>query len=316
MVLADRMAAVAATVPQAGSDRAPAEVALVAVGCAVLICVAVVVVRRARVRVRRPDPAPDTPAAAADPADAVVAGPESAGTARWRLRGPVLVPAIVAVVLVSALATAVYVLGSGHETHHRGSAAAAASPVPGEFPVNGGSSAKASPGAGQHRATGKPGAGSALGAASPGPGRSAGQGGAAGSGSGSGLSGSSNSSAPSDPSTSAPNSPPPASPTPTTPTLVLPASPVELPKSPVAEDYYDGYLTLTAVGGAINYTASVPSGQTDYNIYLGSNSNLSVSGVIEPGSPFQLLVEVDPLVAGGPAPYITVNGETVTFSFP
>jgi hypothetical protein len=94
-MLAGRVALVAAAAPPAGSDRAPAEIALLGVGGAVLIAVVAVGIRRVRVRGWRPG-----------------GGLVDDSRVRPRLhrRAGLLVPAVAVVVLAATLGAAV-VLG-------------------------------------------------------------------------------------------------------------------------------------------------------------------------------------------------------------
>lgn len=334
MVVASRVVAMAVAVSHAGPDRAPGEVALLGVCGAALVAIAAVVIRRGRVRrwrpgralgnaarasrgpspekaaVRdgpddsgvgdtRPDPAwlDDVRAGSAEHAepDAIVDGGESAGGSRWRPQAGVLVPAAVVVLLAGGIGMAVVMGGSGHGPASGGSAAAGVDPVPGQ--LQSASASPTSPRPGKHPANG------AHAAASPGPGKSPGHGGAAAAaGSGSASSGSSGSShTPASPATS-----PPANSPPSAPALVLPSQSIELQPTTSLDPAYVGSFTITAEGGAVSYTITVPSaaGGTDVTITPSS-------GTLSDGQQATITVSMDL-----PASYVTVSpGGTVQFTW-
>jgi uncharacterized membrane protein YgcG len=216
-------AAAAAASSHSAPDRAPGEVALLGVCCAVLIAVAAAVVRRGRARrwlpgralvdvVRasrrtgaeeaavgdgpddarvcdtRPDLAQldDLRAGCAEDAEpAVVVDGDSASGFRWHPQTGVLVPAAAVILLACGMSMAVVIVGSRHSPASHGSAAAGLDPGPGQLQTAS-ASATTSPQPGKHPANGT------HAAASSGPRKYPSNGtAAAASGSGSGSSGTS-----------------------------------------------------------------------------------------------------------------------------
>jgi hypothetical protein len=241
---------------------------------------------------------------AAEP-DTAAGNADGAGNPGWRVRAALLVPAVAVVVLAGVVA-ALVVVGSGHRTGTRGSTAAAANPLPGQTPGISLPSA-ASPASGKHP-------GHAAAAASPG--QSPGQGSnAAPGGSGSG------SSAPgrTGPTTSAPTSPTvrvtaTSPPPPATPALVVPST-IEVFTTDDGEyPALQGDLTLTATGGPVNYTISVPVADEDYysfSFYGGA------TGTVQPGQPVTFEVLITIMQQGGPSPTFVVSppGQTVGITY-
>jgi hypothetical protein len=304
----------------AGSDRAPAEVALLGVCCAVLVGVVAALVRRGRVRHWRPGrklrdaiQTDHPPESAADTPDAPVDGAREASRPQLLLR-PTLVVLAAAVVLLGGTVSAAVILTRGsHRSTDRGNAAAAASPVPGLTAATS-APAASSPPPGKHPAK------SARGAVSPGPGQSPGQAGAAataGSGSpaSSGSAGSSGSS----------GSPGPSSPAPT---LALSTRNVALAlqadsPSGIVVWNYAGSFDVSAVSGPVTFTISEPAGEKNYfevwdaNVtYKDLSTGQTLTDTAQPGDPVTVSVWL-PATSGFAPPYdITVNpgGATVTFT--
>jgi hypothetical protein len=313
-----------AAVAAAGSDRAPGEIALLVVCCALLMTATAVVLRSARVRGWRPGrtllglgrfgrAAPDSAVASHDGPDAepdalVSGGPtdaepheadEAGGPRQWP-RARVLASVVAVLLLAVAVGTAVVLAGRAHNPASRpGVVAGPIGPVPAHMPL-GGASDPDSKAPGRHPGDGGAAAGRPGSAASAKSGRSSGSG-----SSGSGSSGSGPSKpGPTPTSSRLPSTPPPA------PAIVLPSGSVQLDES--GDDVYMGSFVLEAVNGAVRYTVSAPSGESgDYFIEVVDNS----SGTVTPSEPVTVVVSVTVFSSSGSPPYVLVTpGGTVQFS--
>lgn len=316
------MAAAAAT---SGSDRVPGEIALVGICAAALIAVTAVMFRRGRLARQHRDRTahyrvPERVSAVAEPDAAMSANADSVGPEQHRVgaeyepvteaavvadslvadahgpdwngnprRASVLVAAVATVLLVGGVGSAVFFIGSSHDTANHG--AVAVNPTPAHDPaILGAAAGKAAPGtrrsagpANSHPATSSPSA-SSVGAAAP----------------SSGARSSAGATVQTSPGTLGD----------------FPAQPVQLDQPGAAATVFTASISFTADGGPVSYTVSeLPADDSFYTITADPPS-----GNLSAGRQATIMVTVI-LVGNGTDPgpaSVTVDpgGTVIQFKLP